>query len=43
MWSTPLLKLCGGRACIYFFLCVLFHDAVSSSDYITLNDRLINE
>jgi hypothetical protein len=29
--------------CIYLFICVLFDDAVSSSDYIALDDTMINK
>jgi hypothetical protein len=29
--------------CIYFIICGLFNDAVSSLDYIALDDRMINE
>jgi hypothetical protein len=28
---------------VYLFICGLFNDAVSSSDYKTSNDRMINE
>jgi hypothetical protein len=28
---------------IYLFICGLFNDAISTSDYIASNDRMINE
>jgi hypothetical protein len=39
-----LLRMCSSSQCLrHYFICGLFNDAVSSSDYVAPNDVMISE